>query len=350
MSSYIITFLIAFVISLGLTPLVRRLSSRLGVTATPGGRHRHSQPVPKLGALPLYLAFMAAVALAQLLPVERGDPNEVVRLTGLLLGGTILLVVGLVDDWRELGPWPQLLVQLAAAGIAIVHLIIIEYVNDPFTGEWTRQFPAWFTVLFTLFWLMGMTNTINWLDGLDGLAIGVTAIASAVLFINAAFRLDPPQQSVALLPLALLGATCGFLPYNFFPARVFVGGGALWMGFTLGALSIIGGAKMAAVLLVMGGPILDGAWQIVSRARRGRSPALGDRGHLHFRLQDMGISQRTIVLAYYSFCACFGILTLVTSSRLFKLLAMGVMGLIVLAVMVFVTRHGTSGRKAARNN
>jgi UDP-GlcNAc:undecaprenyl-phosphate GlcNAc-1-phosphate transferase len=187
-------------------------------------------------------------------------------------------------------------------------------------------------------WLVGMTNTVNWLDGLDGLAAGVTAIAAVVLFINAAYRLNPPQESVALLPLALLGATLGFLPYNFFPARLFIGGSAHWLGFTLGALSIIGGAKMAAVLLVMGGPILDVAWQIISRIRRGRNPTVGDRGHLHFRLQDMGISQRKIVLAYYGFCAFFGVLTLAISSRMFKLIAMGVMVAIVVGVLVWLTR------------
>jgi UDP-GlcNAc:undecaprenyl-phosphate GlcNAc-1-phosphate transferase len=337
-TSFILTFLVAFTLSLTLTPLAGRLSRRLGITSVPGGRRQHVKAIPKLGGVALYLAFVAAVVLAQFLPVERGDPQESIRLTGLLLGGTVLLIVGLIDDLYELSPLPQFLVQILATVIAIAHLIIIEYVNNPITGEWTPQFPTWLTIWVTVFWLMGMTNTVNWLDGLDGLAAGVTAIASVVLFINAAFRLSPPQESVALLPLALLGATLGFLPYNFFPARLFIGGSALWLGFTLGALSIIGGAKMAAVLLVMGGPILDVAWQIVSRIRRGRKPTAGDRGHLHFRLQDVGISQRKIVLAYYLFCAFFGTLTLVISSQLFKLVAMGVMVAIVAGVMLWLPR------------
>ena len=336
--TYLLTFGTAFVLALALTPFLGRLARRWGVTATPGGRRRHPGPIPKLGGVAIYIAFVVAVLLAQYLPVPRGDPKEGTRLLGLLLGGTVLFVVGLIDDRFELPAWPQFVAQGVAAVIAISCLIIIEYVNNPFTGLWTSRFPTWFTILFSAFWLMGMTNTVNWLDGLDGLAAGVTAIASAVLFINAAFRLDPPQESVSLLPLALLGATLGFLPYNFSPARVFIGGSALWMGFTLGSLSIIGGAKMAAVLLVMGGPILDVAWQIVSRIRRGKNPALGDRGHLHFRLQDLGLSQRHIVLVYYLFCAFFGVLTLVVSSRLFKLVAMGVMGLIVVGVLVWLTQ------------
>jgi UDP-GlcNAc:undecaprenyl-phosphate GlcNAc-1-phosphate transferase len=335
---FLITFLVALALALLLTPATGWLARRWGITSCPGGRRRHTGPVPKLGGVAVYLAFLVAVILAQFLPVERGDPNEPLRLAGLLLGGTILLVVGLVDDLRELSALPQFAAQILAAIVAIACLIFIEYVNNPFTGEWTPQFPTWFTVSLTLVWLVGMTNTVNWLDGLDGLAVGVTAIASTVLFINAAFRLNPPQLSVALLPVALLGATVGFLPYNFHPARIFIGGSALWLGFTVGALSIIGGAKMAAVLLVMGGPIVDVAWQIVSRVRHGRNPTIGDRGHLHFRLLDMGISQRKIVLAYYLFCAFFGALTLIVASRLFKLIAMGVMAIVVIVLMVRFAR------------
>lgn len=336
--SYLATFAVAFTLALVLTPLMARLALKWGIQAAPGGRRLHPRHVPKLGGVALYVAFLAAVLLAQLLPVPHMDPKEGIRLFGLLAGGTVLFLVGLLDDCRELPPWPQFAAQFVAAGIAIACLIHIEYVNNPFTGQWTAQFPYWFTVLVSLFWLLGMTNTVNWLDGLDGLAAGVTAIGSAVLFINAAFRLDPPQESVALLPLALLGATLGFLPYNFTPARIFIGGGAAWLGFTLGALSIIGGAKMAAVLFVMGLPILDVAWQIVYRVRHGRSPTTGDRGHLHFRLQDMGLSQRTIVLAYYLFCTLFGVLTLVVSSRIFKLAALGVLAAIVLGTLLWLTR------------
>lgn len=336
---YFATFAIPFFLTLLLTPVMRRLGSRWGVTALPGGRRKHAHAIPKLGGVVIYLAFVVTVVVVQFFPIARGDPKELTRLIGLLTGGTILFVVGLIDDWHELPAWPQFLAQLLAAAVAIACLIIIEYVNNPFSGEWTARFPYWFTVLVSLFWLVGMTNTVNWLDGLDGLSAGVSAIASAVLFINAAFRLDPPQESVSLLPLALMGATLGFLPYNFYPARVFIGGSALWLGFTLGALSIIGGAKMAAVLFVMGGPILDVAWQIVSRLRRGRNPTQGDRGHLHFRLQDMGITQRKIVLAYYGFCAFFGGLTLIVSSRLFKLVVLGLMAVVVLGVMIWLTRH-----------
>jgi UDP-GlcNAc:undecaprenyl-phosphate GlcNAc-1-phosphate transferase len=198
-------------------------------------------------------------------------------------------------------------------------------------------FPWFITVPFTIFWLMGMMNTVNWLDGLDGLAAGVAAILSAVL----AFHMyREGQHSVALLPLALLGATLGFLPYNFHPAKVFMGSsGSFFLGFAVGALGIMAGAKMATVLLVMGIPILDVAWLIFDRWRRGRSPLIGDRSHLHFRLLDLGLSQRQIVLLYYLFCSFFGLLALVISSRIYKFLALLVLGAMTLLLLLFVSRR-----------
>lgn len=162
-----------------------------------------------------------------------------------------------------------------------------------------------------------------------------------MLFINSAFRVEPAQTSVSLLHLALVGASLAFLLYNFYPARVFMGGGAPFLGFVLGALSIIGGAKMATILLVFGLPLVDALWQVVNRIRRKQSPFSGDRGHLHFRLLDRGFTQRQIVLGYYCFCAFFGVLTLVTSSQLFKFIALGVMFAAVALGFIFLSRIKT---------
>ena len=157
---------------------------------------------------------------------------------------------------------------------------------------------------------------MNWLDGLDGLAAGVTAIAALVLFIHM-LRLE--QFSVAFLPLALLGCCLGFLPYNLGRARIFLGGGAYVLGHALGVISIVSGAKVATALLVVWVPIVDVAWQIYTRWRRGQSAGLGDRGHLHFRLQDLGWPQKRIVLLYYLVTAILGTAALLISSRLLKL-------------------------------
>ncbi len=345
-------FALAFVLALTLTPLARWLGERWGVVAQPGGRRKHARPIARTGGIAVYIAFVVAVLVSQLLIIDqpagaspssfqivRFDPKESIRLIGLLAGGTLVFLVGLYDDWRELPPLPQYITQLLAAAIAVAFLILIEYVNNPLKGQQTADFPYPLTVTISIFWLALMMNTVNWLDGVDGLATGVVAISCVILLINGVYRLNPPQYSVALLPIALLGATLGFLPYNFAPARIFLGSGAYFLGFTLGVLSIIGGAKMASILLVMGLPLLDVAWQIVNRILRGQNPTQGDRGHLHFRLVDMGLSPRQIVLGYYAFCATFGGLALLIPSRLYKLVALLVMGLLSLIGFVWLNRR-----------
>jgi UDP-GlcNAc:undecaprenyl-phosphate GlcNAc-1-phosphate transferase len=332
---FLVVFAAAFVLALSLTPLTRRLGERYGFAVVPGGRRKHAGMKSRLGGLALFVAFVATAVLAQFLPVERQDPKELTRLVGLLLGSTFIFLMGVWDDKKELSPAPQLTAQFIASLIAICFLIFIEVINNPFTNlqVW---FPWFITLPLTIFWLMGMMNTVNWLDGLDGLAAGVAAILSAVLAVH---MYREGQYSVALLPLALLGATLGFLPYNFHPAKVFMGSsGSFFLGFAVGALGIMAGAKMATVLLVMSIPILDVAWLIFERWRRGRSPLIGDRSHLHFRLLDLGLSQRQIVLLYYLLCSSFGLLALLISSRLYKFLALLVLGAMTLALLLFISK------------
>lgn len=326
LAAFLIVFFLAFAISLLLVPVARWLSFRTGALSTPGGRRRESEPMPRLGGLAIFGGFVVAILVAQWLPIPRHDPKEMIRLTGLLLGTSFSFVFWFLDDVFEFGWLPQFVAQIAAAAIAILFQIFIEFFNNPLTGTQTDPWPYWVTVLLTLFWLGLMMNTVNWLDGLDGLATGVAVIAGLLLFLNSAFFVTPAQTSVALLPLALCGAALGFLLYNFQPARIYLGGGAPMLGFILGSLSIIGGAKMATILLVMGLPLMDFAWQVFSRVLRGRNPMRGDRGHIHFRLLDSGyLTHRQIVMLYYVFCAFFGGLTLVLESQLYKFIAFGVM-------------------------
>lgn len=345
MLPYILTFLIAFVLALLLTPLARRLGLRLGLADRPGGRRKHTGVVPRLGGLPVFAAFTLAVLAAQTMGVPTSDRQESIRLTGLLAGGAFVFAYGLVDDRLDLRPRWQFAAQLAASIIAIGFLIIIERFNIPGAGQ--QRIPAWAYVPLTLFWMMGMMNSVNWLDGLDGLATGIAAIFSAILFV-AMIRTTPdqpqPQLSIALLPMALLGATLGFLPFNFYPARIFLGSGALLLGYLLASLGIIGGAKVATVLLILAVPILDVAWLIVSRVRRGTPPTQGGRDHLHFRLLDLGLSQRTIVGLYYGVTALFGTLALVIEGQAAKILALAVVGTVVLATLVVLSKQ--TGRKA----
>jgi UDP-GlcNAc:undecaprenyl-phosphate GlcNAc-1-phosphate transferase len=338
--TYWLQYLLVFVTSLGLaallTPLVGRLGRRLGVVDRPGGRRAHSGEVPRLGGVPLFLAFIAAVGVGQALRIPTADAKEPVRLFGLLVGSAFLFAVGLIDDRWELRPLPQFAAQFAAAIIAILTQIQLERFNNPLTNK-EVVLPVIAYVPLTVFWVTGMITTVNWLDGLDGLSAGVGAILCAVLAIH---MHSVGQPSVAILPLALLGALLGFLPYNFAPARVFLGSaGAFFLGYALSALGLIAGGRVAAVLLVIGLPIVDVAWQIFDRLRHHRPPTQGDRGHLHFRLLDMGLSQRAVVLFYWGFCALFGVLTLAISSRLYKLLALLGIGAAVIVVLAWLSRR-----------
>jgi UDP-GlcNAc:undecaprenyl-phosphate GlcNAc-1-phosphate transferase len=218
---------------------------------------------------------------------------------------------GLLDDRLEFGSWPQYLAQAGAGVISIVFVIFIERVNNPF-GSGQIVFPDPLVWLLTVLWFMGAVNTVNWLDGLDGLAATVAAIVAVVLAIH---MLGSGQGSVAPLALALLGCTAGFLIFNGPPARVFMGSvGAYFLGYTLAALGLIAGARVATVLLVIGLPALDVAWLMWWRWRHGRPLGQGDRNHLHFRLLDKGYSPRQIVLGYGLFCSLFGLASLSSST------------------------------------
>lgn len=343
-SAFVTVFLLAFSISAALVPCARWLSFRVGAISTPGGRRYEAEPMPRLGGLAIFAGFIVAVLVAQQLPVPRQDPKEVIRLTGLVLGSAFTFGFWFLDDIFEFGWFPQLIAQFVAAGIAIAFQIFIEFFNNPFTGQQTDPWPFAVTIVLTAFWLAVMMNTVNFLDGLDGLAGGVAFLAGVMLFLNSAFFVEPAQTSVSLLPLAMMGACLGFLMYNFFPASIYLGGGAPFLGYLLGTLSIIGGAKMATILLVMGLPLMDAAWQVLSRLRHGRNPMRGDRGHLHFRLLDRGwLTHRQIVLAYYGFCGFFGMLTLVLESQLFKFIAFGMMlGLVALGFMILIRTQDQS--------
>ncbi len=185
-----------------------------------------------------------------------------------------------------------------------------------------------------------MMNTLNWLDGLDGLAGGVTLIAALVF---TAHSLGLGQVSVALLPLALAGAVAGFLPHNFYPARVFLGSsGSMLLGYALGTFSIFGGAKTATALLVLGIPILDVAWQILNRIQSGRSPFQADRRHLHHRLLEMGLSERGVVGIFYLVSLVFGGLALLLPSAQYKLVALTVLTGSALALLITAGRRSES--------
>ena len=342
LSSYLVVLLVGATSSALLTPLAAYLGHRFGLVDRPGGRRRHAGAIPRLGGVPLFGGFALAVFAVALYGTLTAGYSlaDATRLRGLLIGGVGAFVFGLLDDWFDLPAWAQFAFQFVLSTVALATLLWLERFTLPFFGLVALSDYAWgpwVYVPLTIFWVMGMMNTVNWLDGLDGLAGGVGAIVCIVLAIH---MHRVPQPSVALLPLALLGALLGFLPYNVAPARVFLGSaGAYFLGYALAGLGLIAGGRVATVLLVMGLPIVDVAWQIVDRLRRRRPPTEGDRGHLHFRLLDLGLSQRAIVLAYWAFCALFGLLALAISSRLYKLVALLVLGGLVLAALFILSQE-----------
>ncbi len=328
MSSYLVVFTIAFMLALLLTPMVIRLSKRWEILALPGGRRQHEQPVPKLGGLVLTLAYLAGVSAIYLLLPPAGDDS--LRLRGIIIGTLIFFAGGFIDDVWELSPWAQFAIQFAGAAVAIGHIVFIEVFTNPIDGQlvWILWRPL--VYLITLIWIVGIVNSVNFLDGLDGLAAGVGTIA-ALLFAWHSLRLG--QEAVAAFPLALAGALLGFLPYNFAPARIFLGSaGAFVLGYNLATLSILSPAKIATALLVLAIPILDGVWRTIDRLRSGRSPFYGDRGHLHYRLVDEGIPTRRIVLGYYGVSLAFGLVAIFAPGllKLALLTFFGALGLFLL--------------------
>ncbi len=350
---FLSVLLCASILSLILTRFAIPLGNALGLVDRPGGRRQHSGIIPRTGGLALAGAFILTILLTLIFPriapeplaslvPPRNDPNEIYRLTALLVGAAFCAIFGYLDDRFHWSSFPQYATQVGAGVIAIIGLIILKHVNNPL-GEGLLGGPdglAWWIVWpLTIFWFVGMMNTINFLDGLNGLVAGVTAIFCIILAVHMVLRAEEPQLSVAILPIALLGVTLGFLPFNFAPARIFMGSsGSYFLGFVVAALGIIGGARVAAVMLVLGLPILDVAWLIIQRTRSGRSVSEGGRDHLHFRLLDLGICEQIIVFSYWGFCAIFGILTLLLDDRLYKLVALGGLGLVGILVLVWASR------------
>ena len=330
---FLAVFGAAFLTALLLAEPVRRLGLRLGIVAVPGGRRRHRDPVPTLGSVVVFGGFLVGAALVYVLLPPAGSDRLLLR--GVLIGLTVMFAGGLIDDWRELPAGWLFALQGAGAVIAIAFDVIVGRFTNPLTGI-PVDFGQVLAVVFTLFWVLGMVNTVNFLDGLDGLAGGIGAIA-ALLFAWHSYSLG--QVAVAAFPLALAGALLGFLPFNFAPARLFLGSGAFVLGYALATLSILAPAKIATALLVLAVPIVDVAWQIISRLRRGQSPFRGDRGHLHFRLADSGLPTRTIVLGYYAIAICFGLVALLAPPA-FKLAMLLLLTFVVVVLFVVLVRRG----------
>lgn len=335
---YAVTTLGAFAAALALTALVIRLSRALRLLDAPGVRKVHTQAVSRLGGLAIALGAIGAAlgAMACDGGAAGAFRGAYPASAALLAGAAAMLLVGLIDDLRGLPSKVKFLAQIAAASGAWALGIRIESLA---VGDWFRVDFAWLSLPLTVLWITGITNAVNLIDGLDGLAAGIAAVACAVI---AVLSLCLGQPLMAVLMLATLGSLLGFLVFNFNPARIFMGdGGTYFLGFLLGAGSVLCSAKSSALLglalpaIALGLPIFDTLFSMLRRVLERRSLFAPDRGHIHHRLLAMGLRQRHVVLILYSvtvLAAGMGMFLLVTRNAGTIVVLLGIL---VLVVMVF---------------
>lgn len=304
---YVISFVAALAMALLLTPVVKRFAFWVGAVDQPNHRKVHTRIMPRLGGLAIFLAFVGALFI--LLPVlNEYNANAV---GALLVGGSIIVLIGALDDRFELSPKVKLLGQIAAAGVVISFGLKVDValIDLPFISENWLVDLTWLSVPITILWIVGVTNAINLIDGLDGLAGGVSAIATATMMVLA---LMMGNVTVALLCSILLGSIIGFLFFNFYPARIFMGdSGALFLGFSLATMSILGFKQATLIsfvvpLLVLGVPLTDTFFAIVRRIVNKTPISVADKSHLHHCLLQLGLSHRNTVLAIYGVSIIFG--------------------------------------------
>jgi UDP-GlcNAc:undecaprenyl-phosphate GlcNAc-1-phosphate transferase len=309
---------VACATSLFVTPFVRRLAQHVGMLDVTGERRMHADPKPRIGGIAVYLGFAFAlfstVGFALHSTPIFHDSDQIHSFLGLLFGGTLILGVGVWDDVMGMRPRNKLIAQIAVALVSMIYGFVIPGFNNPFdhnpNTNWIA-FPLWVAIPLTLVWYLGMMNAINFIDGLDGLLSGVSAISALSLFIIAT---EHRHNVVALVLAALIGATLGFLPYNFDPAKIILGdSGALFIGYVFATVSIMGVSKSAIAIsllipvIVLALPILDTAAAIVRRTRAGRRITEADRGHFHHQLVfRYGLNVRQAVLLIYAVCVVLG--------------------------------------------
>ena len=343
-----IAIVAAFVMSFAATPVVKSFARRVGAMDVPkDGRRMHDHPIPRLGGLAMFLGFILSVLLF-------ADITTPVR--GILLGSVLIVIIGVIDDIVSVKSGVKLIVQIAAAVVAILHGIVIDVLSNPnlFSEHLFLQL-GWLAIPITIIWIVGITNSVNLIDGLDGLSVGVSAIASVTMLVIA---LLVSESNVAVILAALVGACLGFIPYNFNPAKIFAGDtGALLLGYVLATVSIMGMFKVYALIsfavpfIVLALPIFDTAFAFLRRILKGQNPMKPDRGHLHHRLIDMGLTQKQAVAILYCVSIVLGLAAvLLTTSGAVKAVIFVLAFVVAAAVGIFImrtTRHARQQRLKA---
>lgn len=328
MPTYLFPAVFAFLLTLLLTFLALKLFPLLGLMDRPAKYGLKRKAIPYYGGLVIYLSFVVAALL-----FVKMDAS----LIALLGGATLILVVSFLDDLYGLSPWLRLFVQLVAALILVFAGIGIHSISNPLGEPFTLDtfitavtLDKVYTIsilsaLFTIIWVMGLVNTMNWMDGLHGLPSGITMIAACIIFLLS-IRPDinrdlSSQVSVATLSIILAACAFAFWCFDFYPAKILMGDtGSMFLGFVLATLAIFSGGKVATAFLVLGFPILDAVWVVMRRIWQKKSPLRGDKKHFHHRLLEVGLSERKALYLIYALSAGFGLIAVYVEG-LYKLYA-----------------------------
>ena len=340
MQRIIMPFFVAVFISFIITPLVRKFAFKIGALDIPKDERRvHKEPMPLIGGIAIYIGVV--VSCLMFLSMDK-------TLISILIGGTIILISGIIDDLKGLSPKKKMLFQLLAGLVLIIGDVKIDFVTNPFTDNNAVIYLKWLSIPITLFWVVGITNTLNLIDGLDGLAAGVAMISSLSLTLVAQkFGYD----TVVIMSAIVAGGCLGFLRFNFNPAKIFMGDtGALFLGFMLAAISIEGVMKSVATIaiivpiIILGVPIFDTTFAIFRRILSGKSIMSADKGHLHHRLLARGYSQRKTVLILYAISGFFGLFAvLIAKANSQQAVYLSMIMLIV--TVVFALKFGLFGTR-----
>ena len=291
----VLCFSIAFGVTLISTPFVKMIAQKIGAIDVPDARRVHKHPIPRMGGLAIFYGFLVGILCFAGVDTQ---------LKGILIGSLIIVALGIVDDVKQLGAKIKFIIQILVACIVVMHGVIIEFLSVPtFLAPDGYVELGYFSIPITILWIVGVTNAVNLIDGLDGLAVGVSSIATFSLFFIAILS---GEMQVALLTAALAGGCMGFLPYNFNPAKIFMGDtGSTFLGYMLSVICIQGLFKGYVVIsfivpfLILGLPLFDTAFAIVRRIWNKKPIMAPDRGHLHHKLMDMGFSQKQTVAILY---------------------------------------------------
>ncbi|MBY0206733.1 undecaprenyl/decaprenyl-phosphate alpha-N-acetylglucosaminyl 1-phosphate transferase [Paenibacillus polysaccharolyticus] len=338
---FIIGFLVSMGLALALTPLVKKFAVRIGAMDTPNARKVHTRIMPRLGGLGIFLAFI--ITVAALLPFVSAwfTTRDMSFVSAFLVGGSIIVLIGALDDRFELSAKVKLLGQIVAASVVVFGFNIrVDFVNIPFQDAYS-SLETWVSIPLTILWIVGVTNAINLIDGLDGLAAGVSGIAIGTIAVMS-FLMG--NTMIALMCLVLLGSIIGFLFFNFHPAKIFMGDtGSLFLGFSLAMLSMLGFKQIAVVsfitpLIIIGVPLSDTLFAIIRRAVQRKPIFSPDKGHLHHCLRELGFSHRQTVLIIYGIAAFFGVLAIIQSSA--AMFEANWVTFVVICIMMFFLQVG----------